>query len=254
MSAAPSDELREVYERRAELQYAQPPPPPDRSLDRKFERVWELLSALMPCERFLDAGCGDGRHLAALASLPQRPARVAGVDISERILEVAGLTAAAAGVEAELVRANLEQLPFADRSFDLVLCTQVIEHLLEPALGLAELARVLEPGGRVLVTTDHRRNLVTRTLNGPRSAAVSALRLRGRRAAVTFPHRSFGLDEFARLVEGAGLEVEHRETFRFSLHPPLDRKAAVRALNRLDRRIGPHGVGDVIAVVARKRG
>lgn len=216
--------------------------------------MWQLLTAQMPCGRFLDAGCGDGRYLAALGELAARPGRVVATDISEKIVDVAGRAAAAAGVEAELVRANLEALPFEEGSFDLVLCTQVIEHLLDPARGLAEIARVLAPGGRVLVTTDHSKNLVTKTLNAPRTAFVRAFRLRGHRKRVTFPHRDFGLEEFTHLVEDAGLEVEHRETFRFSLRAGLGWKPAVRALNRLDRRIGPHGVGDLIAIVARKRG
>jgi 2-polyprenyl-3-methyl-5-hydroxy-6-metoxy-1,4-benzoquinol methylase len=250
---APSDGLREVYERRAELEYPAPVALPDPALDRKFERVCELVAEQLPCNRYLDAGCGDGRYLAALARMPARPERIAATDISERILEVARAAAAEAGVEVEAVRANLEALPYPDGSFDVVLCTQVIEHLLDPARGLAELARVLARGGTAIVTTDHRRNLVTKVLNLPRTAAVRALRLRGRHAKVTFPHRDFGREEVARLAREAGLEVERTETFRFTLLRPLDVKPAVRLLNGLDRRLGEYnGVGDLISIVARK--
>jgi 2-polyprenyl-3-methyl-5-hydroxy-6-metoxy-1,4-benzoquinol methylase len=252
---APSDGLREVYERRAELEYPAPVPPPDPTLDRKFQRVCELVAEQLPCSRYLDAGCGDGRYLAALARLPARPDHIAATDISERILEVARAAAAEAGVEVEAARANLEALPYPDGSFDVVLCTQVIEHLLDPARGVAELARVLAPGGRAVVTTDHRRNLVTKVLNLPRTVAVRALGLRGRRAKVSFPHRDFGRAEVAQLAREAGLEVERAETFRFTLLRPLDVKPAVRLLNTVDRRLGEHNaVGDLIAMVARKPG
>ena len=246
---APSDRLRDVYERRAELQYAAPVPLPDPRLDRKLERVLELVAAQLPAGRFLDAGCGDGRHLAAVARLPDPPVSSTGTDIAERILATARLTA---GPGPKLVRANLESLPFPDESFDLVLCTQVVEHLLDPLRGLREIVRVLAPGGRAVITTDHSGNLVTRILNAPRTAAVRVLGLRGRRKRVSFPHRDFARDEFVALVETAGLKVLHHETFRFTLLSPLGWRPIVRALNALDRRIGSHRVGDIIAVVARK--
>jgi 2-polyprenyl-3-methyl-5-hydroxy-6-metoxy-1,4-benzoquinol methylase len=251
---APSDELREVYERRAELEYPAPVPLPDPALDRKFQRVCELVAEQLPCGRYLDAGCGDGRYLAALARLPARPERIAATDIAERILEVARAAAAEAGIEVEAVRANLEALPYPDESFDVVLCTQVIEHLLDPARGLAELARVLAGGGMAIVTTDHRGNLVTKLLSLPRTVAARAVRPRGR-PAFSFPHRDFGREEIARLAREAGLEVERTETFRFTLLRPFDVKPAVRLLNGLDRRLGGHNrVGDLIAMVVRKPG
>lgn len=252
--SAPSDKLRDAYERRAELEYPAPAPLPDPGLDRKFQRVCELVAEQLPCRRYLDAGCGDGRYLAALAGLPGRPEHVAATDISERILEVARAAAADAGIEVDAVRANLEALPFPDGGFDVVLCTQVIEHLLDPARGFAEIARVLAPGGHAIVTTDHRRNLVTKLLNLPRTVGVRALRLRGRNVLVEFPHRDFRREEVARLARDAGLEVERTETFRFSLRRPLDWKPAVRALNGLERRLPRHGLGDIVAVVARRPG
>lgn len=238
--------MRGLYEDRAAQQYAEPAPLPNPRLDRKFARICELVRAELPCEAFLDAGCGDGRYLRALDE--ELPARIAGVDISERILE----TAHAAIPRAELRQGNLEALPFADGSFDLVLCTQVIEHVVDGAAAVAELARVLRSGGRLVISTDNERNVVTRVLNAPRTGVVRALRLRGSRGRIESPATPYTRASFRKLLEGAGLVVTRLETFRFQLMWPLGGTPAQRLLNRLDAALPAHGVGDIVVAVALK--
>lgn len=165
-SEQPSDRLRALYELRAELVYGEPPRPVDRGRNPKFARVWDLLLSELPCERFLDAGCGNGIYLRELGTLPQPPRTVVGVDISARSLEAARQTIGVGGIDPALVQANLELLPFADGSFDVILSTQVIEHLLDPERGARELARVLAPGGTLVISTDHDRALVSRVPGG----------------------------------------------------------------------------------------
>lgn len=236
----PSDGLRDAYERRAEAAYASPSELPDARVNPKFARIWELVYARLPCDAFLDAGCGDGTYLRAIARSERIPRRVVGVDISERILATARL--AAAPLQVELVRANIEALPFADGSFDLVLCAQTIEHVLDSALGAQELARVLAPGGTLVLTTDNDRNLVTRALYLGRFRDDDSW----------FPHRRFRWEEVEQLVCGAGLEIEEWTTFRFSLPAPFHLSRAARLLHRIEAALPPHKVGDIISVVARK--
>ena len=100
-TAAPSDHLRDVYERRGELQYAVPVVP-DPTLDRKYAVVTEELRAFLPVASLLDAGCGDGRYLASIGKLGAVPGRLVGVDIAESILATAALAAEQAGIEVEL--------------------------------------------------------------------------------------------------------------------------------------------------------
>src|SRR3954451_5181445 len=238
--------MRDLYEARAAQQYAAPAPLPDPRVDRKFARICAVVREQLPCEAFLDAGCGDGRYLAALeAELPQR---IAGVDIAERILE----TARARVPRAELRQANLESLPVLVGAFDLVLSSQVIEHVLDAPAAAAELARVLRPGGRLVISTDNADNRVTRVLNAPRNAAVGLLGLRGRRGLIESPATPFSRTSFHALLDDAGLEVERVETFRFHLMWPLDQAPLTRALNALDERVGDHGFGDILLAVARK--
>ena len=247
----PSDSLRDIYEHRGAIEYAAPGALPHPRLSRKFERMVALVAETLPAESLLDAGCGDGRFLAGIARLPNRPGRLVGADISQRILETAGQWSQRDGFELELVRANIEALPIPDASFDRVLCVQAIEHLLDPQAGLAEMARVLRPGGKLVLSTDSARNLVSRAINAPRTMAVRLVGLRGRRLKVHFPHRAFHPDEIVRMVEETGLAVEHRETFAFHVDG-LSIPAVTRLAAAVDRAFSPHSVGDIVAVVASK--
>ena len=246
---APSDSLRELYERRGDEEYSEPVVP-DPDVDRKFAVIVEEIGALLPVDSYLDAGCGDGRFLAALPALGRVPRRVVGVDIADSILATARLAAAAAGVDAELVRGNLERLPLADREFDLVVSIQVLEHLLDPAAGVNELSRVLRPGGTLLLSTDNRWNVLTRTLNAPRWMLAGLAGRRNSRVRIRFPHRTFSRRHVYELLREAGLVAERSRTFRFSLVGSSPRLR--RRLTSIDRRLPDIGLGDILLVVARR--
>ncbi len=85
----------------------------------------------------LDVGCREG---AQTRWLEQRGYRVTSIDV-EKLFDAA-----------DVVDAN-EPLPYADASFDVVWCSEVIEHLADPAFSLGEMRRVLKPGGTLVVTT-----------------------------------------------------------------------------------------------------
>jgi hypothetical protein len=114
-----------------------------------------------------------------------------------------------------------------------------------------QLARVLEPGGRLLLSADHSRNTVTRVLFAPRLAVVGLLGMRNRRAPVVWPEGRFALDEIERLLAGAGLRIEQLETFRFSVPPPFGNRTR-RVVNRIEKALSPHRRGDIVLAVARK--
>lgn len=93
--------------------------------------------------RVLDAGCGTGRNLLEFSVLGP----VQGVEISSEAIEFC----AERGIHG-ITQAPIENMPLADGSFDLVLATDVIEHLDDDRLALRELWRVAAPGARLLVT------------------------------------------------------------------------------------------------------
>jgi len=100
--------------------------------------------------RMLDAGCGSGPLFAALRD---RGAIVTGFDKSAGMLEVARQRL---GDDADLVVAELgSPLPFTDGAFDDVAASLVLHYLEDWGPALAELRRVLKPGGRLIVSVDH---------------------------------------------------------------------------------------------------
>jgi SAM-dependent methyltransferase len=113
-----------------------------RRLDAWLDR---LMPAASPGSRLLDVGCGTGHHLARYR---RQGFEVVGVDGSAEMLALA--RAANPGIA--LQRVDLQNLPFADATFDVVLSIEVLRYLPEPALALREMARVLRPGGVVVAT------------------------------------------------------------------------------------------------------
>jgi ubiquinone/menaquinone biosynthesis C-methylase UbiE len=113
-------------------------------------RLEQTLGAYLPeaatGRRALDVGCGTGHHMTDLAA---RGFDVAGVDGSNDMLDQArGLNPAF-----ELHQADVDELPFPAESFDLALCIEVLRYLPDPQSAIAEIARVLRPGGICLATS-----------------------------------------------------------------------------------------------------
>jgi SAM-dependent methyltransferase len=93
--------------------------------------------------RLLDAGCGTGRNMLEFGALGD----VEGVDSSPEAIEFCRRRGIEGAHEGEI-----ERLPFAEDSFDLVLATDVLEHLRDDVASLRELRRVTALGGRLLAT------------------------------------------------------------------------------------------------------
>ncbi len=101
----------------------------------------------------LDVGCGGGLLAEEFARLG---CDVTGIDPSEQSLETARAHAHAAGLAIEYRQAAGEQIPFPDGTFDIVYCCDVLEHVRDLRQVVAEISRVLKPGGIFLYDTINR--------------------------------------------------------------------------------------------------
>ena len=106
-------------------------------------------AAPKPGERVLDIGCGTGNATLLAA---ERGADVTGIDPAQRLLDVAAERAAGRGLRAGFARAEAAALPARDGSVDAVLSVFGVNFAPSPPAAAREIARVLRPGGRAVIT------------------------------------------------------------------------------------------------------
>lgn len=121
---------------------------------RDFQRRRQLVEAALAAregERVLDVGCGPGFYLEQLAPAVGPRGKLAGIDSSEEMVELARRRCAAIPNVELLVASAGDRLPFPDGEFDAAISVQVLEFVAEIDRALAELHRAVRPGGRVVV-------------------------------------------------------------------------------------------------------
>lgn len=114
---------------------------------RNHEAVLRLLQGIPCAESLLDVGCGDGNKTIRYASeLAICKDRVHGIEQQPHYIELAKN-------HLHVVRVDLERdrFPFRDEELDVIICNQVLEHLKNIFLPLREMARVLKPGGYLII-------------------------------------------------------------------------------------------------------
>lgn len=195
----------------------------------------------------LDLGCGAAMVADRIQDLQ---AHYVGLDYGGRHIAYAAKKYADATcrLRTSFVRGDGEHLPFADASFDVIAFSEVIEHLVRPELAVWEIARVLRPGGALVLTTNNASQMPCRSplshaflwtekmagVRWPKAIsyrpwvwpeALDPTILPPGTPSTYLPHTWHILSETIRMFEAAGLQVALRSTFEFP--PPESRTAAL---------------------------
>lgn len=176
---------------------------------RDFELVSAMVAPLIPSGgSFLEVAPGPGFHTIELAR--KCGCRATGLDISETFVGIARENAREAGVDVDFRLGNASEMPFADASFDVVVCMAAFKNFSEPVRALAEMRRVLKPGGTALVE-DMRRDTSMAEL----AREVDTMGMSPANAAFTnatfwfLKRRAYTAEEMRRMAEEAGFMNVH---------------------------------------------
>jgi ArsR family transcriptional regulator len=116
---------------------------------RSWKGLAEALLRLLPPLEIVDMGSGEGAFSLLLAL---RAKRVIAIDASEKMLEIGRAEADRAGLKnIEFRQGDMEEVPIRDHSVDLVFFSQSLHHALHPERAIQEAARILRPGGRIVI-------------------------------------------------------------------------------------------------------
>ena len=171
-------------------------------VERRLDEVTREFVPYRRLGRWLDVGCGAGALMRAAA---RQGWKAVGTEVAESAAEAVR----AGGFEVHV--GELDALPLADESFDVVSLVEVVEHVDDPAGLVRGARRLLRPGGAMYVTTPHGRG-------------ISARLLRSRWSAVAPPEhlQLFSLRGIRTLVDRAGLEVSSAQTHAVNPHELLN--------------------------------
>lgn len=211
--------VADMYRRRALYPFAE-----------EFQRERnELLLSFTPARAAaaVDLGCGTGLLLNALA---ERADRVAGLDISHEMLRGYDPAGRRAGTRLVLARGDMARLPFRSGAFDAVLCRSALHHMDDEAGVLAEICRVLRPGGRLVLGEPANDFPLFR-------AARWFVKRRPSFGKIHTIDRAYTRRQLRDLLARAGLEVVREQRFGFIGYVLCDNPDLVPILKKLPPRL-----------------
>jgi len=133
-----------------------------KTLDEFAKLARRVADQLPQGSTVLEVAPGPGYFCIELAKLG--PYAITGLDISHTFVDIASKKAAEAGVRVDFRQGNASSMPFADDTFDFLLCRAAFKNFGQPVRALQEMCRVLKPGGRGLIV-DLRKDASLESIN-----------------------------------------------------------------------------------------
>jgi ubiquinone/menaquinone biosynthesis C-methylase UbiE len=174
------------------------------------------IARLQPGERVLDVACGTGLVTRRAAEQVGPTGAVTGVDLAPDMIDVAKATEGPAGAHIEWHVADAASLPLPDASYDVVLCQMGLMFMEDRTAALAEMRRVLTPGGRIALNTPGKIQPAFEVMEEAIVAHISP-ELGGFVRAVFSIHDPGAL---ASLLQAAGFENVTADVYRATLRLP----------------------------------
>lgn len=198
---------------------------------------------ISPGQRVLDMACGDGQYLPYLAERVGPSGMVVGADVSQNYLEVARRNMGENQVGAALVAAQIESLPFAEESFDLVWCAHSLVSFRRPEFALKQMIRLVRPAGWLAVLENDALHEVLLPWPEDLELSIRQAELEAYRAQSRRPDKYYIARRLEGLLARAGLTAIQRETYPIDRCEPLghaETEHLCRYLLRLRRLVWPY--------------
>lgn len=174
--------------------------------------IMRLLN-LQPDDAFLDVGCASGHQVFTAG---EKAARAVGVDVGEPFIELAKEHAKQIGSKnTEFFLTDGKTLPFPDNTFDKTLCSEVIEHLIDPSAVISEIYRVLKPGGTAVFTVPNWNSRgtiwkrITFGFKEPPFTPITEFTMSNITSHGDAHVRQFSLKTFTELIESYGFKANY---------------------------------------------
>lgn len=185
---------------------------------REHRQIFDRWLDLKPSDVFVDVGCGEGYYTTYVA---RQGAKTIGIDVSSNVLRLLYTIKWPFPVTMTTVNSDVEILPLASDSADKVLCSHTLEHVLDDRRVLAEIQRILKPGGTAVLAIPLKYTLPNAALNRVIDLGRAILKP-GKKAAPRLPAgvlnrsligvrshiRHYSVEAFHQRIRDAGLQIE----------------------------------------------